>query len=592
LGDTSQGPAPVVVLGPDEPLTHLLDRELTAGGWAGERQATVYVPSRSGPDLGEVEIAFAELARDGASRVVVLSSTEIHEPHHHHTGMVEERRLARRPGMNPLARLWLDLEEMAERLLGEMAGVTLTVLRPAPVPLPGAPDPWSRLLSGRLAVILPGHDPSIQLVAAEDLVAAIRAAFAAEETAARGTFQIVPVAVVPLRKALRLAGVRRLPLPRWLQRAGRAVLARTGFAPPGAWLDYLRYSWTASGEAAARRLGFVPTQTSAAAASQPTFRARGSRSHVPESRGAVGRGPSPAQSSRRGSHPAEPSGCLSKPPKPHPAIHAAAGGFDDWGLDPEYIARRGRDLFRFLHDRYWRIEVRGLDHVPRAGRVVLAGVHRGFMPFDGVMALHVLVKETGRYPRFLLHPTLVKFPFLFDFMTRLGGVPACRENADRILQREGMVGIYPEGIRGAFTPYRRAYRLGRFGRDEYVRMALRNRAPIVPFVTVGSAEIFPILGRLDWGWWKRLTEWPYFPIAPPFPLLPVPLPSKWHTRFLEPLDVAERHGPEDGDDPEVVRLLSLEVRQRMADAIAAMLARRPSVFYGSVFDDDEEVLEP
>jgi 1-acyl-sn-glycerol-3-phosphate acyltransferase len=260
-------------------------------------------------------------------------------------------------------------------------------------------------------------------------------------------------------------------------------------------------------------------------------------------------------------------------------------------MDPEYIARRGRDLFRFLHDLYWRVEVRGLEHVPRAGRVVLAGVHRGFMPFDGVMALHLLAKETGRYPRFLLHPTLLKFPFLFDFMTRLGGVPACRENADRILEREGMVGIYPEGIRGAFTPYRRAYRLGRFGRDEYVRMALRNRAPIVPFVTVGSAEIFPILGRLDWGWWKRLTEWPYFPIAPPFPLLPVPLPSKWHTRFLEPLDVAERYGPEDADDPEVVRLLSLEVRQRMADAIAAMLARRRSVFYGSVFDDDEEVLE-
>jgi 1-acyl-sn-glycerol-3-phosphate acyltransferase len=253
-------------------------------------------------------------------------------------------------------------------------------------------------------------------------------------------------------------------------------------------------------------------------------------------------------------------------------------------MDPEYIERRGRDLFRFLHDVYWRVEVRGLEHVPRTGRAVLAGVHRGFMPFDGVMALHLLVRETGRYPRFLLHPTLVKFPFLSDFMARLGGVPACRENAERILAREGMVAIFPEGIRGAFTPYRRAYRLGRFGRDEYVRIALRSGAPIVPFVTVGSAEIFPIVGRLDWGWWKRLTEWPYFPIAPPFPLLPVPLPSKWHTRFLEPLDVAERHGPKDAEDPEVVRFLSREVRRRMADAIAGMLARRRSVFYGSVFE--------
>ncbi|HUF77410.1 MAG TPA: 1-acyl-sn-glycerol-3-phosphate acyltransferase, partial [Thermoanaerobaculia bacterium] len=214
-------------------------------------------------------------------------------------------------------------------------------------------------------------------------------------------------------------------------------------------------------------------------------------------------------------------------------------------------------------------------------------VHRGFMPFDGVMALHLLVRETGRYPRFLVHPTLLKFPFLSDFMSRLGGVPACRENSDRILAREGMVGIFPEGIRGAFTPYRRAYRLGRFGRDDYVRIALRNRAPILPFVTVGSAEIFPILGRIDWGWVKRYTEWPFLPIAPPFPLLPVPLPSKWHTRFLEPLQVQERHGPEDADDPEVVRRLSLEVRRRMEAAIGAMLARRRSAFYGTVFDDEE-----
>ena len=512
MRDTSQGPAPVAVLGPDEPLTRLLDWELTAGGWAGERQAAVYTPSRSGPDLGEAEIVFTELARDGASRVVVLSSTEVHEPHHHHTGMVEEARLAPRPGMNPRARLWLDLEELAERLLGGLPGVTLTVLRPAPVPLPGAPDPLSRLLSGRLAVTLPGRDPSLQLLAPEDLVAAIRAALAAG--AACGVFQVVPAGVVPLRRALRLAGVRRLPVPGWLQRAAR-----------GPSLDYLRHCWTASGEAAAQGLGFVPTRTSAeaAAGSQPTFRARGSRSNKPELRGAAGRGPSPALSSRRGSHPAEPLGRLSKspptapaeplgglakPPKPHPAIHATAGGFDDWGMDPKYIERRGRDLFRFLHDVYWRVEVRGLEHVPRAGRAVLAGVHRGFMPFDGVMALHLLVRETGRYPRFLLHPTLLKFPFLSDFMARLGGVPACRENAERILAREGMVAIFPEGIRGAFTPYRRAYRLGRFGRDEYVRIALRSRAPIVPFVTVGSAEIFPILGRIDWGWWKRRTEWP------------------------------------------------------------------------------------
>jgi 1-acyl-sn-glycerol-3-phosphate acyltransferase len=176
---------------------------------------------------------------------------------------------------------------------------------------------------------------------------------------------------------------------------------------------------------------------------------------------------------------------------------------DDFGMDPAYIARYGRTSSASSTTVWWRIEVRGLEHVPREGRAVLTGVHRGFMPYDGVMALHLLVRETGRYPRFLVHPTLFKFPFLFPFMTRLGGVLACRENADRILERRGHGGHLPGGHPRRLHPYRRAYRLGKFGRDEYVRMALRNRAPILPFVTVGSAEIFPILGRIDWGWWKR-----------------------------------------------------------------------------------------
>jgi 1-acyl-sn-glycerol-3-phosphate acyltransferase len=253
-------------------------------------------------------------------------------------------------------------------------------------------------------------------------------------------------------------------------------------------------------------------------------------------------------------------------------------------MDPEYIARYDGHLFRFLHDLWWRVEHRGVEHVPEEGAGVLTGVHRGFMPYDGVMALHLLVRERGRYPRFLIHPTLVKQPFLADFMTRLGGVPACRENADWVLSRGGLVGVFPEGIRGAFTPYRRAYKLGKFGRDEYVRMALRNRVPIYPFVTVGSAEIFPIVGRIDWKWWKRVSEWPYLPIAPPFPLLPVPLPSKWHTRFLEPIHVEREHGPEAADDPRAVKAIGREVRRRMKAAIDGMLARRRRVFWGTVFE--------
>jgi hypothetical protein len=49
--------------------------------------------------------------------------------------------------------------------------------------------------------------------------------------------------------------------------------------------------------------------------------------------------------------------------------------------------------------------------------------------------------------------------------------------------------VLPEGVEGAFRPYKDAYRLGRFAPGAFVKAAWRHRAPIVPFVTVGSVAI-------------------------------------------------------------------------------------------------------
>ena len=186
----------------------------------------------------------------------------------------------------------------------------------------------------------------------------------------------------------------------------------------------------------------------------------------------------------------------------------------------------------------------------------------------------------------MIHPTLVKFPFLFNFMTKLGGIIACQENADYVLERDEIVGIFPEGIHGAFALYKDAYRLGKLGRDEFVKIALRNQAPIIPFVTVGSAEIFPIFKKIEWRWWKRYSEWPCLPLTPTFPFLPLPLPSKWHTQFLTPIHVENLYSRSAAEDPATVRAISREVKSEMEVAIQRMLGRRKSIFYGSVFEQE------
>jgi 1-acyl-sn-glycerol-3-phosphate acyltransferase len=255
-------------------------------------------------------------------------------------------------------------------------------------------------------------------------------------------------------------------------------------------------------------------------------------------------------------------------------------------VDRRYIDAWSQSLFHFLNRHYWRIETKGLEHVPRQGAAILAGTHRGFVPWDAIMTLHLVVRHTGRVPRFLCHPGLLKFRPVARFVSGLGGVVACRENADLVLKAGELLGVLPEGVEGAFSLYRDAYRLGSFGRDDFIKMALRHRAPILPFVVVGSAEATPMLARIKSRWWTRHLDWPYLPVST-FPWLPVPLPSKWHIQFLPPVHAHEEYPPDAAHDRAVVKALSLKVRNSMQQALDEILRRRKSIFFGSVFDSRE-----
>jgi 1-acyl-sn-glycerol-3-phosphate acyltransferase len=455
------------------------------------------------PDLAAVEAFFAAGGAARARRWIVVSSSAICEPSHRHPGMVAEDAVSP-PASNPVARAWAALED----LVGQALPSPLTVLRPAPATDGG--HLFARLLRRGTAAAVAGFDPPVQLLRVDDLAAAVTRAV---ERPLAGVFHVAPASPVRLRRALRRAGVRRLPVPGPLHRLWRR---------PGE-TDYLRYPFTVSDDAIRRRLDLAPRS-------------------------------------------------------------AGDGADDDHGMDRDYIAARGRRLLGFLHDRWWRVEWRGLEHLPRTGGAVLAGVHRGHQPWDGVMTLHLVFRELGRVIRFLTHPTLLKFPFLTPFMTGLGGVPAYQENADRVLAGGHLLGVYPEGIQGAFRLYRDAYQLGSFGRHLFVKLALRNRVPIIPFVTVGSAEVFPVLAKIRWRWWRRVSEWPCLPITPTMSL--VPLPSKWHTLFLEPIHVEELHPAEAADDAVVVRELSREVRRRMQAAMTDLRRRRKSIWWGSIFDGE------
>jgi 1-acyl-sn-glycerol-3-phosphate acyltransferase/nucleoside-diphosphate-sugar epimerase len=495
------------------------------------------------PDLPAAEDVLGACAKSAVRNVVLVSSACAYAPDYHNPGLIRESRQppARRP--NGVADAWRAVEAMAGRFLGLDARTRIVILRPALSVVAEATDWASRLFQGRWAVTVAGFNPSIQLLREAELADAVCRAVVGE---AKGVFNVAPDVVLPLRHALRAAGVLSISVPWTAQWLARRLLHRLGWSCSSDQQDYLRYSWTVSNERSKLEL-----ETADSGEVSDT---------TPPALAGTAAGGRQLGSPRR---------------------------FDDFGMDENFIRVRSRRALGFMARRYWRIEARGLENVPREGRAVLVGIHRGFMPFDGVMIVHLLSREhVGRIPRFLMHPGLVKFPYIAPFLTNLGGIIACQENADYVLERDEILGVFPEGIRGAFRMYKDAYTLDRFGRSDFVKMALRHGAPIIPFVFLGTAETFPVLGKIESSIWKRFSEWPFIPITPTFPILPLPLPSKWHLQVLPPLPVHEMYSPADAGDPRVVSRIGSEVRDQMQRVLSAMRKRRRSIFHGSIFGED------
>jgi 1-acyl-sn-glycerol-3-phosphate acyltransferase len=148
------------------------------------------------------------------------------------------------------------------------------------------------------------------------------------------------------------------------------------------------------------------------------------------------------------------------------------------------------------------------------------------------------------------------------------------------LELDQLVGVFPEGVKGASKRYRDRYKVQRMGRGGFVQVALRTGSPIIPVAVVGSEELHPVM--LDLQPLARLFGLPVFPITPTFPWLGLagllPLPSKWFIAFGKPIDVSHL-GPAAADDPRVVNELTEEVRGWIQGALRRMLPRRRTIFF-------------
>jgi 1-acyl-sn-glycerol-3-phosphate acyltransferase len=253
---------------------------------------------------------------------------------------------------------------------------------------------------------------------------------------------------------------------------------------------------------------------------------------------------------------------------------------DDFGFDPQWT-EAFIGVFRSLYRDYWRVETTGVEHVPATGRALLVANHAGVLPWDGTMIKTAVFTEHSRprHVRALVASQFMGMPVLSWFLRRTGQAVGHPDDTRRLLERDELVLVFPEGTRGTGKGFRDRYRLRRFGRGGFVATAIRARAPIIPISVVGSEEIYPMVGDLKPV--AKLFGLPYFPVTPFWPWLGplgmIPLPSKWRIQFHPPVDVSELPAGA-ADDQHLVMALSDQVRETIQRGIYENLKLRRGVF--------------
>lgn len=251
---------------------------------------------------------------------------------------------------------------------------------------------------------------------------------------------------------------------------------------------------------------------------------------------------------------------------------------DEFGYDEELTDQVLMSLLRPLYEKYFRVEVKGVENIPAEGGALIVANHSGTLPLDGLM-MQVAVHDhhpAGRHLRLLAADLVFVLPVVNELARKAGHTLACAEDAERLLRAGEIVGVMPEGFKGIGKPFGERYKLQRFGRGGFVSTALRAGVPIVPCSIVGAEEIYPMVGNAKT--LARLLGIPYFPLTPTFPWLgplgALPLPTKWTIQFGEPIPT-DSFAPEAAEDPMLMFNLTDQVREQIQHTPLLLVSERP-----------------
>jgi 1-acyl-sn-glycerol-3-phosphate acyltransferase len=248
--------------------------------------------------------------------------------------------------------------------------------------------------------------------------------------------------------------------------------------------------------------------------------------------------------------------------------------WSEFGTDPYGISKRhltqAFSLLRPIYKHYFKVQTHGLEHIPKHGRAMLVGNHSGGVALDGAItaAACFYELEPPRLAQAMTDRFVNKSPFGSLWSNRLGHFTGLPEHAIRLLEEDRLLLVFPEGAKGTAKLFSERYDLVDFGTG-FVRLAMKAKAPIVPFAFLGGGEAIPTVHNS-----KRLGALfgaPYVPITPY--LLTLPLPVQLDLYVSEPMWF-EGSGNE---DDKVVQDCVDQVKARIAGLLDAGYKKRRGI---------------
>ncbi len=251
--------------------------------------------------------------------------------------------------------------------------------------------------------------------------------------------------------------------------------------------------------------------------------------------------------------------------------------------DPEYIERELGVARRYTS--YFSPEVRGLEHLPTQGPVLVVGNHSGvfYMPEVWITGLAIEERRGIEQPAYALtYDLLLAVPRVGRALRRIGSIPAGNHEAEEALRSAALVVVYPGGDWEACRPWLDRNAVDFCGHTGFARLALRTGVPVVPVVAHGSHDSVVVISRgemiakaLGLGG-LRIKVFPLMlgPLGLATALNPPPpMPSSVTVEFL-PAVRWPGLGPEVAEDDEVVARCAAEVVGVMQGALDRLRVER------------------